>query len=236
MSRWGEPSRVIVADDHTMFREALQEVLESHPDIDVVDTAGSADEAVARTARWRPDIVLLDVQMPGGDATATVRRLREVSAETRVVVLSMHDAPRLVHELLREGVSAYLHKSASREELLSTIGSIRADSSRVIVSVARTSLASGGNGPEEGLSDREREVLVLVAQALSNAQIATRLKISQGTVKRHLRNVFTKLGAVSRIDAVNKAVSGLLITPPGHERGRPPSTARHPGGRAAPPG
>ncbi|MDA2812984.1 response regulator transcription factor [Nocardiopsis sp. RSe5-2] len=213
------PARVVIADDHTMFREALCHTLGSHPDVDVVGTAGTAPEAVSCAARHRPDIIVLDVRMPGGDARTTLRRLRASSPETRVIMLSMYDDPRIVHQLMHEGVNAYLHKSSSREELLSAIGAVRADGARIVVSVARGSLAALPDSGGEPLSEREKEVLRLVAAALSNAQIATRLRITQGTVKRHLRNIFKKLGAVSRIDAVNKAVAGHIITAPADSSG-----------------
>jgi DNA-binding NarL/FixJ family response regulator len=210
----GAQLRVVLADDHTMVREGLNEVLSLEPDLKVVGEAGTGVEAIALVKQLRPDVVILDVEMPQHDVTTTLRQIRQLSPRTKVIVLTMHDDHNLVRDLLARGAHAFLIKSVSRHELVSAVRSVVLDEQRVVVSVSRASLDRMSDPMSNPLSEREREVLVLVAQALSNAQIASRLNITEGTVKRHLRNVYTKLGAVSRLDAVNKSVAAAYIRLP----------------------
>ncbi|MFJ3712601.1 response regulator [Streptomyces sp. NPDC090053] len=215
--------RLLLIDDHTLVRDGLREILDSYNDLVVVGGAATSGDGVEQARRHRPDIVLLDVELPGGEVTETVRRIHTVSPASRIIILSMFDEPRLLHRLVTAGVRGYLVKSVSRHELVSAIRSVHRDAERLVHAVSRETLArmrSGAYGP--GLSDRELEVLELVALALSNSQVADRLAITEATVKRHLRNVFAKLGAVSRIDAVNKAVAASLIV-----SGAPRRTAGH---------
>ena len=210
-------TRVLIVDDHMLVREGLRRILQAQDDMDVVGEAGDSAAAVAAAARERPDVVLLDVEIPGGEAAATVRKLREASPQSRVIILSMHEGPLLVQELLAAGIRGYLLKSIHWQELVLAIRTVHLDPDRVVLGVSGQSLRSAGQGAGDGamaLSAREREVLGLVGEALSNGQIASRLSLKEATVKRHLRNVFVKLGAVSRIDAVNKATElGLFPSP-----------------------
>ncbi|HXT90206.1 MAG TPA: response regulator transcription factor [Trebonia sp.] len=201
-------TRVLIVDDHMLVREGLRRILQAQDDMDVVGEAGDSAAAVAVAARERPDIVLLDVEIPGGEATATVRKLRAAAPESRVIILSMHEGPALVQELLAAGIRGYLLKSIHWQELVLAIRTVHLDPERVVLGVSGQSLRGTHEGAGDGaaaLSTREREILGLVREALSNGQIASRLSLKEATVKRHLRNVFVKLGAVSRIDAVNKA-------------------------------
>jgi DNA-binding NarL/FixJ family response regulator len=202
-----ECTRVLIVDDHMLVREGLRRILQAQDDMDVVGEAGDSAAAVAVAERERPDIVLLDVEIPGGEAAATVRKLRSASPESRVIILSMHEGPTLVQELLAAGIRGYLLKSIHWQELVLAIRTVHLDPDRVVLGVSGQSLRSPqqGTGEAMALSTREREILGLVRDALSNGQIASRLSLKEATVKRHLRNVFVKLGAVSRIDAVNKA-------------------------------
>ncbi|TDE25294.1 response regulator transcription factor [Actinomadura sp. 6K520] len=215
---------VLLVDDHALVREGLREILGYQDDLVVVGEAGDSEGAVELAAEKRPHVVLLDIEIPGDDATTTVALIRERSPHTAVLILSMYEGPQLLQSLLDVGVRGYLLKSVTKQDLVSAIRSVRFDKDRVVVSVSRESIAasgqggqrapggrSGPGGPPMILSDREREVLELTAQALSNRQIAARLSLTEATVKRHLRNIFVKLGAASRIDAVNKAVEGALI-------------------------
>jgi DNA-binding NarL/FixJ family response regulator len=210
-------TRVLIVDDHMLVREGLRRILQAQEDMDVVGEAGDSAAAVAAAARERPDVVLLDVEIPGGEAAATVRKLKGASPGSRVIILSMHEGPVLVQELLAAGVRGYLLKSIHWQELVLAIRTVHLDPDRVVLGVSGQSLRSASQGAGEGataLSAREREVLGLVGEALSNGQIASRLSLKEATVKRHLRNVFVKLGAVSRIDAVNKATElGLFPSP-----------------------
>ncbi|GAA2266038.1 response regulator transcription factor [Nonomuraea roseoviolacea subsp. roseoviolacea] len=207
------PISVALVDDHTLFREGLREILESFGGMDVVGEAGDSGSAIALVEDTEPDVVLLDVEIPGDEVTETVARIRKLSPETRIIILSMYDGPQLLTRLLAAGIRGYLHKSVHRDELIAAVRSVYEDQSRLVLAVSRSSLAHV-EAPANGvLSEKELEVLQLAAQALSNSQIARRLGLAEATVKRHMRNIFLKLNAVSRIDAVNKALAGSLILP-----------------------
>ena len=212
MSGAGEPIKVLLADDHTLFREGVAEIFAADAGVRVVGEAQNGEEAVALTQKEKPDVVLLDVEMPGpSGAEETLRRILGASPSSKVVVLTMHDEPRLVRSLVSSGAHAYVIKSATREELLSTVRTVDRDADRVVLSVSRSTLEKLEGRENDVLSPRELEVLSLAAEAMSNAQIASRLYISEGTVKRHLTNVYAKLGVASRVDALNKAKAAGLI-------------------------
>jgi DNA-binding NarL/FixJ family response regulator len=212
--------RILLVDDHTLFREGLREMLSLEDDLVVVGDVGDAERAVSVAAELRPDIILLDIEIPGSNVTSTLRAIRRASPESRVIILTMHDGAQLLQGLLALGINGYLLKNVTRQVLVSTIRSCL-EEGRVMLSVSRRSLAQAETSNPATLSDRELEVLTLASRALSNTQIARELFLTEATVKRHLRNVFAKLGAVSRIDAVNKAVAASLLPTP--QLGLPPS-------------
>jgi DNA-binding NarL/FixJ family response regulator len=209
----GDLIRVALVDDHVLVREGIREILQAEGGLEVVGQAGDSAGAIALVESCKPDVVLLDVQIPGDEVTTTVRRMMVASPVTRVIILSMYDGPRLVQDLLALGIKGYLLKSVTRHELVAAIRSVGADGNRIMLSVSRNSLAPVQAGGGCVLSPRERDILQLVAAAKSNAQVASRLCLTEATVKRHLRNIFVKLDAVSRIDAVNKALAASLIQP-----------------------
>lgn len=234
MNQPDEPTTILIVDDHALFREGLREILEAQADLVVVGEAGDSEGAVALAADKQPHVVLLDVEIPGDEVTTTVGRIRELSPSSEVLILSMYDGPQLVQSLLAAGIKGYLLKSVHWQELVAAIRSARGDGGRILLAVSRESLAQVEGRSANVLSEREREVLELAAQALSNTQIASRLSLTEATVKRHLRNIFVKLGAVSRIDAVNKAVAASLITT-GDRGGSRPPVVRQRAPRATPP-
>ncbi|MEV4640617.1 response regulator transcription factor [Actinoplanes sp. NPDC049548] len=201
---------ILVAGDQPLLREGLVELVAAEPDFRVVGQAGNSVTAVQSVAARRPRVVLLDVKMPDHPACATVRHIRRISPGTRVVVLAMDDDLRLLQEVLAAGAHAVLVRSAGRQELLGVIRTVCHEANSVLVVSHRNAgrLAVPADNP---LSRRQLQVLELAALALSNAQIAARLRIAEGTVKRHLTNVYTKLGAVSRLDAVNKAKAARFL-------------------------
>lgn len=219
MSDTAWPATILVIDDHALVREGLCGILQAQDDMCVVGEAGDATTAVALAAKKHPDIVLLDIEIPGGEVTATLRQILECSPKSRVIILSMYEGPQLVRALLAAGIRGYLLKSIHWQELVVAIRAVHADGDRVVLGVSQESLSHVRQGSGNGmLSARELEILTLVGQALSNSQIASRLSLTEATVKRHLRNIFIKLGAVSRIDAVNKAAE--LQAQPVPHRGR----------------
>jgi DNA-binding NarL/FixJ family response regulator len=206
------PLGLVLVDGNSLFREGLRRILEAHPQFRVVGEASDSERAVKLVAATAPDTVLLDVRVCGDDAARTVNQIRKLAPACSVIVLTAEERVDLLGSLLEAGIRGYLLKSVSRQELVTAINSVTCDPNRVVLSVSLASLASGGpNGV--GLSGRQLEVLKLVATAMSNGQIATRLSLTQPTVKRHLSNIFARLDAVSRIDAVNKARQLGLISP-----------------------
>ncbi|GIJ79428.1 DNA-binding response regulator, NarL/FixJ family, contains REC and HTH domains [Micromonospora phaseoli] len=210
------PIRVVLVDDHTLFREGLKEVLGTASDIEIVGAGGSGPEAVELTAEHEPDVLLLDVEMPGAGVTATIRQVLGQRPDTQIIVLTMHDDAELVREVLEAGASAYLLKTILRDELLAAVRSVRS-SANILLAVSRGTVEQldrrppGSGGPGEALTQREREIMILASDALSNQQIASRLHITEATVKRHLTNAYAKLNAVSRVDAIRKAVARRII-------------------------
>jgi len=211
-----ERIRVVLADDHTMFRQGIREMLDTGGDIEVVGEAENGEEAVDLVRRERPDVMLLDVEMPVLGAQGVMDRLFEgvPTPLPSIVVVTMHDDPRLVRDLLARGASAFLTKSASLEELL---GAVRAAAeSRITaggqVLVAPQEVLDRMGNEADGLSDRELEVLLQAARGLSNRQIAGSLHLSEATVKRHLANIYPKLGVSSRTEAVKTALANGWIS------------------------
>ncbi len=203
-------TRVHLADDHTMFRQGLEAILASRRGIEVVGRSSTGGEdAVAIVGEKEPDVVVAEVD---GDPTAAgevLRRLREASPGSRIVVLTMWDNPRYLKALSRLGIDAWVHKSSSADELIAAIDAAVGHDpggDGVMVSIPRGLLERMGGEPASGLSQRETEVVVLAARGLPNCRIARELYISEGTVKRHLANVYEKMGVHSRTEAVRKAL------------------------------
>lgn len=216
---------VVLVDDHTLFREGLAELLTSDTTFHVIAQGSDGADALALVTEHRPDVVLIDVEMPGPGARATVSRLHQEHPDTRVIVLTMHDKPELVLELLDQGAAAYLVKTIARQELIAAVHSVVTSRDNIMLSVSRRTInLLDKPSPTGALSARELEVLQLTALAMSNAQIGRRLNITEGTVKRHLTNIYAKLDAVSRVDAIRKATTACLI--PGIDSSAPQPATR----------
>jgi DNA-binding NarL/FixJ family response regulator len=202
--------RVHLADDHTMFREGLESILSSRGDaIEVVGRSSSGGEdAIALIKRNTPDVVIAEIDVDLKTAQEVLTGIRSASPDSRIVVLTMHDNLRYLKALSKLGIGAYLHKSSSSEELIATIDAISRDprGDNMVVSMPRGLLERLGEEPMGALSERESEIVVLAARGLSNHQIATELGLSEATVKRHLANVYAKIGVRSRSEAVRTAL------------------------------
>jgi DNA-binding NarL/FixJ family response regulator len=204
--------RVLLVDDHALFREGVVEIFAAEDDMTVVGEAENGAQGVALAGVEKPDVVLLDVEMPVMGAERAIGEILRVSPSSKVLVLTMYDEPRLVRKLLGLGAHAYIVKNATREELVAAVHTLHRVKDRVVLSVSRGT-ADRLEGSERGmLSGRELEVLLLAARAMSNSRIASHLHISEGTVKRHLTNIYAKLGVSSRADAAKKALTSGLIT------------------------
>ena len=205
--------RVVLADDHTMFRQGLKEMLSTDEGIEIVGEAQNGREAVALVREKKPDVAILDVEMPLMGAAEAMESMLRFSPPPKVLIVTMHDNPRLVRELLARGASGYLVKSASLEELVVAVraAAVRDPSSprgeNVILAVPRETLGRAEKKGEEEPSERELEVLLLAARGLSNRQIAASLSLSEATVKRHLANLYAKMKVASRGEATRKALS-----------------------------
>jgi DNA-binding NarL/FixJ family response regulator len=207
--------RILIADDHTLLGNALAELLGGEEGFDVVAVAGSAAETVRLAAEYRPHAVLLDIEMPGNEhPPITVRQLQQVVPGVRILILTMHDDAVLAQSMLPLGICAFLHKTVTHQALSVAVRSACSPGSLVTVSLSTSTLLPRDAVESGPLSPREEEVIALAAQGLSNCQIARRLNIVEGTVKRHMRSIFDKLEACSRVGAANKAVELGLIPPP----------------------
>jgi DNA-binding NarL/FixJ family response regulator len=212
LSASGDRIKVLLVDDHALFREGVAEIFDAEEGMEVVGVAANGQEAVELTAEVKPDVVLLDVEMPMMGAEQAIRRILCTSPSSKILVLSMYDEPRLVRKLLMLGAHGYLVKNATREELVAAVRTVHRVEDRIVLSVSRSTAHRLEGSEQSVLSSRELEVLLLVARAMSNSQVASRLHISEGTVKRHLTNIYAKLGVCSRADAAKKALTSGLLT------------------------
>ena len=206
------PVRVLLADDHTMFREGLANVLATYGGIEVVAGTTNDEGAVALAREHKPDVVVMQAQLPLERAKEALDQMRRVSPPPKVVICTMFEDPRYVGEFLKLGVSAYLVKSASVEQLIAAVRVSVLDprGKNVVVGMPRKMLEEAG--AEGALSARELEILLLAARGLSNRQIASSLRVAEATIKRHLANTYEKIGVGSRGEAARKALAEGWIT------------------------
>jgi DNA-binding NarL/FixJ family response regulator len=202
--------RVLLADDHRILREGLRRSLEAQG-LEVVGEAADGEEAVELAEQLRPDVVLMDLSMPVLDGVEATRRIRERRPEVRVVVLTMHADEATMARAVRVGADGYLVKDCSSDEIADTLRLVAAGETAVSAELAASMLAEvkslpAGAGDEEVVSKREEEVLQLIADGCSSAEVAEHLFISQKTVKNHLASIYQKLDARDRTQAVLRAV------------------------------
>jgi DNA-binding NarL/FixJ family response regulator len=206
--------RVLLADDHTMFRQGLAGILASYGDMEVIAEVPNDGEGLQLARELSPDVVIMQVQMPFERAKQTLKAMRSFEDPPKVVIVTMFESPRYIRELTRVGASAYVLKTASSEHLVAAVRVAVLDpkSANVVVGMPRGMLEGTEDGAESVLSGRELEILLLAARGLSNGQIASSLYLSEGTVKRHLANIYLKMGVSSRGEASREALTREWIT------------------------
>lgn len=206
-----EPIRVLVVDDHPVVRQGLRTFLDLQGDITVVGEAADGDAAVAAAEELRPDVVLLDLKMPGADGVAALRGLRERGNRARVLVITSFAGPAAVLPAVRAGAAGYVYKDVDPPALAAAIRSVHAGHVLLHPDVAR--LLAAGDAQPDGvrLTTREREVLAEVARGRSNREIARTLTLSEKTVKAHVSAILTKLGVHDRTQAALYAVRTGLV-------------------------
>jgi two-component system nitrate/nitrite response regulator NarL len=195
--------QVFLADDHGLMLQAVRLALEPHPEIEIVGEARSGSEVLPRVAETRPDIVLLDIRMPGLDGLQVLDRLQKLYPETKVVMLSGVDEPGLAEEALRRGAKAFLGKGIDPADVAPVLHQV-SQGTVVTESFGAPGIA-GAAADEFGLTGRESEILEQVASGQSNKQIAGKFWLSEQTIKYHLTNVYRKLGVNSRTEAARFA-------------------------------
>lgn len=216
---------VVVVDDEQLVRAGLKLILAAEPDIEVVGEAGDGTEAVTLTRRLDPDVVLMDVQMPQMNGIEATREIVALGREesSRVVILTTFDLDEYVYEALKAGASGFLLKRTPAEDLVAGIRVVAAGDALLAPSVTQRLIESFRDRPDTGpasdpsvlddLTEREHEVLVLVARGMTNGDIAAHLFLSEGTVKTHVKRIFAKLGLHDRTQAVILAYEVGLVRP-----------------------
>jgi two-component system NarL family response regulator len=218
-----EPIRVLIVDDHALFRRGLQMVLAEEADIEVVGEASDGAEAVEKAGQALPDVVLMDIRMPRSSGIEACRAMKELSPSAKIVMLTISDEEEDLFEAIRAGAMGYLLKDIPYDEVADVVRAVHGGQSLINPSMAAKLLAEfaamatrDGSEPAEQvpaprLTDREIEVLKLVARGMNNRDIAKELFISENTVKNHVRNILEKLQIHSRMEAVMIAVRENLI-------------------------
>ncbi|WP_267241562.1 response regulator [Streptomyces sp. PR69] len=215
--------RVLVVDDQMMVREGFSVLLNAMPDIEVVGEAVNGREAVARVAELRPDVVLMDIRMPELNGIEATREITALHADSKVLVLTTFDLDEYVYQALRAGASGFLLKDASARQLADGVRVVAAGEALLAPTVTRrliTEFSKLSQTPRPpamaqigDLTERETEVLVLIAQGLSNAEIAEHLVVAESTIKTHVSRVLVKLGLRDRTQAAVFAYEARLVTP-----------------------
>ena len=207
-----DPLRVLIADDHPLFRNGMRALLSSSPGIEVADIATNGDEVIERAASLQPDVILMDLQMPGVGGIEATRRILHTSPHIRILVVTMFEDDHSVFAALRAGARGYILKDADEDEILRAISAVGGGEAIFSPAIAQR-LIDFFAAPQPvilpqlfpELTDREREVLMLIAQGYNNSDIARRLTLSLKTVANHVSNIFSKLQVADRAQAIIRA-------------------------------
>jgi len=215
-----EPIRILIADDHAVMRAGLRLLLNGQEDMQVVDEAGDGWQTVEKAVALKPDIVLLDITMPGLSGLEAARQIRQQAPEVKLLVLTMHDDEAYLRQFLQIGAAGYMVKKAADTELVAAIRAVHRGESFVHPSLTRVLIDRylqqpqvKAKGPVEELTPRETEVLRLVAQGYTSQQVADQLSISVNTVETHRAHIMEKLGLRGRAQLVRYAIARGLLTP-----------------------
>lgn len=219
-------TRILVVDDHELLREGVVATLESQPDLQVVGQAASCDEAREAARQLRPDLILLDLHMPGSNGLSLVPELRDQLPDSRIVMLTVSEDPADVTQALRDGAIGYLVKGIRADAFLDALRSVIAGESYVSPAVAghiiqQAYRGGAGSTDPDALTNREHEVLQLIAKGFTNRDIASEFVISERTVKRHVTAILSKMHLRNRTEAALQAVkeAGSRGSPDGRSRG-----------------
>ena len=216
--------RVLIADDQALVRAGFRAILEGQDDLEVVGEAADGGEAVDIARELRPDVVLMDVRMPGVDGIEATRRLLRDGEAPRVLMLTTFDLDEYVYEAMKAGASGFLLKDAPRDQLVGAVRTVAAGDALLAPTLVRRLIEDFVRRPAPGarpsaelddLTERELEVLTLIARGLANAEIAARLFVSEATVRTHVTHILAKLGLRDRVQAVVLAYETGLVQPGG---------------------
>ena len=220
--------RVLVADDQAMVRSGFRMLLSGEPDIEVVAEAGTGREAVQKAARFEPTVVLMDIRMPDLDGLQATREIVAADPSARILILTTFDLDEYVYEALRAGASGFVLKDDPPEQLIAAVRTVAAGDALLSPAVTRRVINQFTRIPRpappkelDELTEREREIFVLIADGLSNAEIGSRLFISDATVKTHITHIFQKLGLRDRVQAVVLAYRSGIFEPSSGTPGAP---------------
>ncbi len=216
-------ARILIADDESLVRGGFRAILGSEPDFEVVAEASTGRQAVAAASRFQPDVAVMDIRMPELDGIAATRQLRDVRPETRVLIVTTFDLDEYVYDALRAGAAGFLLKDARPAQLIDAVRNVALGESLIAPRVTRRLIeafvrsqpgaSAAGRDRVDALSDRELEVLMCMANGLSNREIAGELVVSEATVKTHVAHVLAKLGVRDRVQAVIAAYEYGLVVP-----------------------
>jgi NarL family two-component system response regulator LiaR len=213
-------TRILIADDHPLLREALCQVFSNQKDMEIIGQAGNGEEAIDLTSQLKPDILVMDIMMPKFDGLEASRQIKKIAPNTAILILTAYDDDNYVLGLLEAGATGYLMKSAKGQDLVEAVRAVRAGESvlhpKIIEKLLKQAMVKPIAAAEQKiknlLSDREMEMLKLLATGMSNKEIAESLCLSLRTVKAHMSNIFTKMNVASRSEALVEALRKGLLT------------------------